>query len=91
MAKKHGDIGYTQTRQNLPPVAIVDRSLITTRHTTVFGVIALVGAVAWAIVAFARGAGLKWAWIPGLALLWDLAVTLTAPRQKIFSGDPAVG
>ncbi|BBX97722.1 carbon starvation CstA family protein [Mycobacterium lacus] len=34
---------------------------------------------------------LNWAWIPGVPLLWDLAVTLTASWQKIFSGDPAVG
>ncbi|WP_254848415.1 carbon starvation CstA family protein [Mycobacterium sp. SP-6446] len=33
----------------------------------------------------------SWAWIPGVPLLWDLAVTLTASWQKIFSGDPAVG
>jgi carbon starvation protein len=34
---------------------------------------------------------LKWLWIPGIPLLWDLAVTLTASWQKIFSGDPKVG
>jgi carbon starvation protein len=34
---------------------------------------------------------LKWAWIPGLPLAWDLVVTLTASWQKIFSGDPKVG
>ena len=34
---------------------------------------------------------LKWAWIPGLPLLWDLIVTLTASWQKIFSGDPKLG
>ncbi len=34
---------------------------------------------------------LKWAWIPGIPLLWDLTVTLTASWQKIFSADPAVG
>jgi carbon starvation protein len=34
---------------------------------------------------------LKWAWIPGAPLLWDLTVTLTASWQKIFSGDPAIG
>ena len=34
---------------------------------------------------------LKWAWIPGLPLLWDLAVTLTASWQKIFSGDAKLG
>lgn len=32
-----------------------------------------------------------WAWIPGIPLLWDLAVTLTASWQKIFSADPSVG
>uniref|UniRef100_UPI003F97647C carbon starvation CstA family protein n=1 Tax=Mycobacterium sp. TaxID=1785 RepID=UPI003F97647C len=34
---------------------------------------------------------LRWAWIPGIPLVWDLAVTLTASWQKIFSADPAVG
>src|SRR6202043_2253036 len=34
---------------------------------------------------------LKWAWIPGIPLLWDLTVTLTASWQKIFSADPNVG
>ncbi len=34
---------------------------------------------------------LKWMWIPGIPLLWDLIVTLTASWQKIFSGDPRVG
>jgi carbon starvation protein len=34
---------------------------------------------------------LKWAWIPAVPLLWDLAVTLTASWQKIFSSDPNVG
>jgi len=34
---------------------------------------------------------LRWAWIPGLPLAWDLIVTLTASWQKIFSGDPKLG
>jgi carbon starvation protein len=34
---------------------------------------------------------LKWAWIPGIPLLWDLAVTMTASWLKIFSGDPKLG
>ncbi|MEU7633194.1 carbon starvation CstA family protein [Nocardia sp. NPDC049220] len=33
----------------------------------------------------------KWAWIPGIPLVWDLAVTMTASWQKIFSADPKVG
>lgn len=42
------------------------------------------------VVIIKRGL-LKWAWIPGIPLLWDLAVTMTASWQKIFSGDPKVG
>src|SRR6202012_1373279 len=34
---------------------------------------------------------LKWACVPGIPLLWDLVVTLTASWQKIFSKDPAIG
>ena len=34
---------------------------------------------------------LRWAWIPGAPLLWDLTVTLTASWQKIFSADASVG
>jgi carbon starvation protein len=34
---------------------------------------------------------LKWAWIPAVPLVWDLAVTLTASWQKIFSSDAKLG
>ncbi|MFI7703066.1 carbon starvation CstA family protein [Nonomuraea sp. NPDC049480] len=34
---------------------------------------------------------LKWAWVTGLPLAWDAAVTLTASWQKIFSADPRIG
>ena len=57
-----GDITYTRTDPDLPPVAIVDRSPITTKHKIVFGIIALVGAIAWAIIAFFRGETVNAVW-----------------------------
>ena len=34
---------------------------------------------------------LRYAWIPGIPLVWDLVVTMTASFQKVFSSDPRVG
>ena len=34
---------------------------------------------------------LKWAWVTGVPLAWDAAVTLTASWQKVFSDDPKLG
>ncbi|MFG1941513.1 carbon starvation CstA family protein [Nonomuraea sp. NPDC048826] len=34
---------------------------------------------------------LKWAWVTGIPLAWDAAVTLTASYQKVFSPDPGLG
>ncbi|KQX74596.1 carbon starvation CstA family protein [Aeromicrobium sp. Root472D3] len=34
---------------------------------------------------------LKYAWVPGIPLAWDLVVTMTASWQKIFSDNPALG
>ena len=34
---------------------------------------------------------LKYAWVPGIALVWDLIVTMTASYQKVFSDDPKIG
>jgi carbon starvation protein len=57
-----GDITYVRTEADLPPVAIIDRSPITTRHKVVFAVIALLGAVAWAVIAFFRGETVNAVW-----------------------------
>ena len=33
----------------------------------------------------------KWAWVPGIALAWDLTTTMTASWQKVFSDNPKIG
>ncbi|WP_235738834.1 carbon starvation CstA family protein [Nocardioides alcanivorans] len=33
----------------------------------------------------------RWAWVPGIGLVFDLVVTLTASWQKVFSDNPAIG
>jgi carbon starvation protein len=33
----------------------------------------------------------KWAWVPGVGLLWDLVTTMTASYQKVFSSNPKIG
>ncbi|MGW0157967.1 carbon starvation CstA family protein [Mycobacterium sp. NPDC003323] len=57
-----GDITYVRTDKDLPPVAIIDRSPITTKHKIIFAVIAVLGAVAWAIIAFFRGETVNAVW-----------------------------
>ncbi|OBB37449.1 carbon starvation CstA family protein [Mycobacterium sp. 852002-51961_SCH5331710] len=57
-----GDLTYIRTVKDLPPVAIVDRSPITVRHRIIFGIIALLGAVAWAVIAFFRGETVNAVW-----------------------------
>lgn len=57
-----GDITYIRNDTDLPPVAIIDRSPITGRHKIIFGVIAVVGAIAWAIIALARGETVNAVW-----------------------------
>ncbi len=57
-----GDVTYIRTDKDLPPVAIIDRSPITTRHKVIFGIIALLGAIAWAIIAFFRGETVNAVW-----------------------------
>jgi carbon starvation protein len=33
----------------------------------------------------------RWVWVPGVALVWDLVTTMTASYQKVFSDDPKIG
>jgi carbon starvation protein len=57
-----GDVTYVRTDKDLPPVAIIDRSPITPRHRIIFGIIALIGAVSWAVIAFFRGETVNAVW-----------------------------
>ncbi|MCB5180136.1 carbon starvation CstA family protein [Streptomyces antimicrobicus] len=53
----------------------------------------LLAAVALAVCTtlLVKSGRLKWAWVTGVPLTWDAAVTLTASWQKVFSEDPRVG
>lgn len=57
-----GDVTYIRTDKDLPPVAIIDRSPITAKHRAIFGVIAVLGAIAWAVIAFFRGETVNAVW-----------------------------
>jgi len=53
----------------------------------------LLAAIALALcvtLLFKHGKG-KYAWVPGIALVWDLVITMTASWQKIFSDNPKIG
>ncbi|MFE9841395.1 carbon starvation CstA family protein [Streptomyces goshikiensis] len=53
----------------------------------------LLAAVALAVCTtlLIKSGRLRWAWVTGVPLAWDVAVTLTASYQKIFSDDVKVG
>jgi carbon starvation protein len=53
----------------------------------------LLAAIALAVgtVILVKSGKLKYAWVTGLPLAWDAAVTLTASYQKVFSSDPKLG
>jgi carbon starvation protein len=53
----------------------------------------LLAAVALAVATtiLIKSGRLKWAWVTGIPLAWDAAVTLTASWQKVFSADPRIG
>jgi carbon starvation protein len=40
---------------------------------------------------FVRSGRARWAWVTGVPLAWDVAVTFTATWQKAFSDDPRLG
>ncbi|WP_329413240.1 carbon starvation protein A [Nocardia vinacea] len=56
-------IEYLRTDPDLPPVGVVDHSPITPRKKAIFGAIAVVGAIAWAILAISRGENVNAVWI----------------------------
>jgi carbon starvation protein len=53
----------------------------------------LLAAVALAVgtTLLIKSGRLKWAWVTAVPLAWDVAVTLTASYQKVFSDDPKLG
>ena len=58
----HGDVIFIRTDENLPPVAIIDRSPMGVRQKATFAAIAVLGAVAWTIIAFVRGENVNAVW-----------------------------
>jgi len=60
--ERDGDVTYIRTDKDLPPVAIIDRSPISTKHKAIFGIIAVLGAIAWAVIAFFRGETVNAVW-----------------------------
>ncbi|MGN0065500.1 MAG: carbon starvation CstA family protein, partial [Nocardioides sp.] len=43
------------------------------------------------VTLFLKHGWTKWVWVPGIGLVWDLVVTMTASYQKVFSDNPAIG
>lgn len=62
MTLRDKDVSYIRTDDDLPPVAIIDRSPLSVGHKIVFGIIAILGAIAWAIIAFVRGETVNAVW-----------------------------
>ncbi|ROZ93772.1 carbon starvation CstA family protein [Gordonia sp. OPL2] len=56
------NIEFVRTDPDAPPVAIIDRSPMTTPKKILFAVIGLIGAISWAIVAFVRGETVNAVW-----------------------------
>jgi len=60
--RQNGHVSYVHTDDDLPPVAVIDGSPIRPRHKVIFAIIALLGAVAWAVIAFVRGETVNAVW-----------------------------
>ena len=43
------------------------------------------------VTLFLKHGWTRWVWVPGVALAWDLIVTLTASWQKVFSENEKIG
>lgn len=43
------------------------------------------------VTLFIKHGKVRYAWVPGIPLAWDLIVTMTASWQKVFSDNPAIG
>ncbi|GLY69618.1 carbon starvation CstA family protein [Amycolatopsis taiwanensis] len=48
-------------------------------------------ALAVCVTILCKTGRVRWAWVPGIPLVWDAVVTLTASWQKIFSSNPSIG
>ncbi|KAA0023938.1 carbon starvation CstA family protein [Antrihabitans cavernicola] len=57
-----GNIEYLRTDPDLPPVGVVDRTPVTPVKKGIFAAIALLGAVAWAVIAIVRGESVSAVW-----------------------------
>lgn len=48
-------------------------------------------ALTLAVTLLIKHGKVKWAWVPGIGLVWDLITTMTASYQKVFSDNPKIG
>lgn len=60
--KPNSDIEYLRTDPDLPPVGIIDRTPVSPAKKGLFAAIALLGAVAWAVIAIVRGESVSAVW-----------------------------
>jgi carbon starvation protein len=43
------------------------------------------------VTLFCKHGKVRWVWVPGIPLAWDLITTMTASWQKVFSSNPKIG